>query len=748
MKTRLLLLSLLLLSAAGASSRTDYDSIVALPDGDFFQYTLQLKDSGNRSYLLSDRTAIGRVLACYDSLLTRRQALGLLTRRQADSLQLETLKLQGDWHYENSDLDARSYAEGERCFLQCLQLYGQHPSWCAVSEDSAVVRVDLAQLYYKWGRYADALTQMKAAYEQYAFQWHNDYLDSPDDYYDVLAGLAMCLARTGQYDEALQRIDEVTANYADTTDHHFAEARRQRAKILMLKSEATHDPALAAEAVASYQAYFYQQRAYATAHLLQMSPRQREEYWLRQRPFFADCYRLEQLAPGLLYDVALFAKCLLLQLTVNPDPASLRYSWQDVQRRLTADSRAVEFVQYERGGRQRMAALVLASTGEPQFVPMPTPDSVMAYSIFGSTMKERVFSADWQKAVAQQNMKDPMFEDAALRQLVWPADLRRALGKATKVYFAPDGFQQQLAIEYIYEDINPKAQLYRLTSTRRLLEARQALRTDSVLLLGGVDFDARQDRQAGDNDERAHDFMSRKGKFEALQSSKEEVESIFAARQAPGDSLLLGDGVTEAVLRGLCGHYPIVSISTHGYFVDSELKQGTDIKPCLSDETLSRSLLALAAYNTNVPDDAFDNSYLDGLFSAREMSQTDMRGVQLFVVCACQTGLGYVTSDGVFGIQRGLKSAGVEAMLVSLWSVSDDASSILMLSLHEHLRAGYGLVEAWCQARSVFTPQARKQAARRPDRHAMERLKSKERETGRNYNLPRYRNPFILIDAL
>jgi CHAT domain-containing protein len=64
----------------------------------------------------------------------------------------------------------------------------------------------------------------------------------------------------------------------------------------------------------------------------------------------------------------------------------------------------------------------------------------------------------------------------------------------------------------------------------------------------------------------------------------------------------------------------------------------------------------------------------------------NLRGVELVVLSACQTGLGKVASgEGVLGLQRGFHEAGARSLAVSLWSVSDAATSVLMEELYANL---------------------------------------------------------------
>ncbi|MCO7111772.1 CHAT domain-containing protein [Bacteroides uniformis] len=88
----------------------------------------------------------------------------------------------------------------------------------------------------------------------------------------------------------------------------------------------------------------------------------------------------------------------------------------------------------------------------------------------------------------------------------------------------------------------------------------------------------------------------------------------------------------------------------------------------------------------------------DGILTAKELAGLDLRGLDLVVLSACQTGLGEITGDGVFGLQRGFKKAGANTLLMSLWKVDDNATQLLMTQFYKNLLAGKSKFESLREA--------------------------------------------------
>ena len=104
----------------------------------------------------------------------------------------------------------------------------------------------------------------------------------------------------------------------------------------------------------------------------------------------------------------------------------------------------------------------------------------------------------------------------------------------------------------------------------------------------------------------------------------------------------------------------------------------------------------------------------------------DLRGLDLVVLSACQTGLGDISQgEGVFGLQRGFKKAGANSILMSLWEVNDEATQILMTQFYKNFVSG----------------QSKRQSLQSAQRYLREYSAGK-------YNKPKYWAAFILLDGI
>jgi CHAT domain-containing protein len=79
----------------------------------------------------------------------------------------------------------------------------------------------------------------------------------------------------------------------------------------------------------------------------------------------------------------------------------------------------------------------------------------------------------------------------------------------------------------------------------------------------------------------------------------------------------------------------------------------------------------------------------------------DLQQTDIVVLSACETGLGDISGDGVFGLQRAFKQAGVKTLIMSLWKVDDAATELMMKTFYDNLLSGKSKRESFALAQQV-----------------------------------------------
>src|SRR5438045_4355340 len=91
-------------------------------------------------------------------------------------------------------------------------------------------------------------------------------------------------------------------------------------------------------------------------------------------------------------------------------------------------------------------------------------------------------------------------------------------------------------------------------------------------------------------------------------------------------------------------------------------------------------------YRTN--DTSFINEE-DGIVTAQEISNLNFSNTKLLTLSACETAWGDINNnEGVYGLQRAFKIAGVKEMLITLWQIPDTETKELMNLFYQHIFEG------------------------------------------------------------
>ncbi|MEZ6033576.1 MAG: CHAT domain-containing tetratricopeptide repeat protein [Planctomycetaceae bacterium] len=187
--------------------------------------------------------------------------------------------------------------------------------------------------------------------------------------------------------------------------------------------------------------------------------------------------------------------------------------------------------------------------------------------------------------------------------------------------------------------------------------------------------------------------------FPQLKSSAAEAISIKPSIDGfTSDSakLFLADDCQEATFKGL--HRPrVLVVSTHGYVEKPGESKESQSATISYDNPLLRCGLAFAGANNRQL--AAEDGKEDGILTGLEIVGIDLRGTELVVLSACQTGLGDIQDgEGVAGLRHAFQLAGARAVISSLWEVEDGATARLINAFFENLAKGLSKSEALRQA--------------------------------------------------
>jgi CHAT domain-containing protein len=143
-----------------------------------------------------------------------------------------------------------------------------------------------------------------------------------------------------------------------------------------------------------------------------------------------------------------------------------------------------------------------------------------------------------------------------------------------------------------------------------------------------------------------------------------EVETIkreFNMKKQNAKVFLKDSASEYAIKQNFMNDFKIIHFATHG-FVNSE-------KPELSGILLAQDSLGGE----------------DGILYSGEIYHLKLNA-DLVVLSACETGLGRLKKgEGIIGLTRALLYAGTKNIIVSLWQVSDQSTSDLMISFYRNL---------------------------------------------------------------
>lgn len=376
----------------------------------------------------------------------------------------------------------------------------------------------------------------------------------------------------------------------------------------------------------------------------------------------------------------------------------------DVQRMLSDNEIAIEFIflpqiktPFEESELLYGALLLTKSDTFPKLIPL------CSEYVFEDLM-------DMDTSM-RQNEIDSLysFSNKTLYHMIWEK-LEPYIPVGSTVYYSPTGYISKINLTAISNGNKRLSEVYgfhEVSTTALIDDVKQGTGKDfhNAALYGDINYYEDVDLMA----EKAKTYtlytsgevlatrsLSR-GAWDLLPETKEEVGAIGEMLRDKGTNVfvLTQNDANEESFKALDTNAPeLIHIATHGFYFPPEENVTTSFFNGLhsythKDYSMLYSGLLFAGGNNAWTGKEIAEGVEDGILTADEISRLDLSGNKLIVLSACNTGLGDIDNvDGVFGLQRGLKRAGANTILMSLWKVPDEETKELMRIFYNELIKG------------------------------------------------------------
>jgi|GEM_PF-4664417 len=310
----------------------------------------------------------------------------------------------------------------------------------------------------------------------------------------------------------------------------------------------------------------------------------------------------------------------------------------------------------------------------------------------------------------------------------------------TTIYYSPDGILHRIAFHAIKtpsgETMGEKYTIKQISSSRSVFSKESEV-IGSLTLFGGIDYSISDEKESREGQSNLtenftlrniENAIKKRGghvntSWDYLPGTLSEVQSIYNNYSTKTKRIYTDTTATERAFKKLSGQSPnCLFISTHGFYVPYE-KQIIDtnrFSDRLTDDIsivdysnyqdpMQRSGLIFAGANTSWTGSRILPEDNDGIVTAAEVVNMDLTNTKMVVLSACQTALGDITNgEGVYGLQRAFKQAGVEYIVASLWPVPDKDTEELMIVFFKHLQKNKLPYLAMQQARADMKKQGKR----------------------------------------
>lgn len=431
--------------------------------------------------------------------------------------------------------------------------------------------------------------------------------------------------------------------------------------------------------------------------------RQLAKWYVRSNPNEEAITKLETSAAAL--------EKKLIQHTAGLGTALRQVSWEAVRAELAQHEVAIEYIDYvapdglAEAGRNYAALVLTKESKAPAFIPLGSEATLLKLLEFtGESRPDYVNDLYTQTGKGEE-----------LSRFLWKpiATYLEGLGEVTAAYVAPTGLLHQLNLSALPTEvettIGDEYQLKMLGSTRQLLKLekeddRENETLAKAFLMGGIDYGGTDLAMA--NDPKLRFQQNNEPVWHYLPWTEIEVVSVGDILQGAGYEVRVATGVEarEDSLKSV-QNPRLLHLATHGFYYpapDDDSNAASNLSFQKSKNPLIRSGLILANANASWSRTNMSAaSEEDGILTAYEVEQLALRGTELVVLSACDTGLGQLRNhEGVYGLQRAFRAAGAQQLIYTLWQIPDFQTQEFMLTFYQSwLEEGQSITKAFQLAR-------------------------------------------------
>ena len=386
-------------------------------------------------------------------------------------------------------------------------------------------------------------------------------------------------------------------------------------------------------------------------------------------------------------------------------------SWKDVKNAITKDEVAIEIISSagfycsKESPKLKLGALIVYNDSDaPQYIELCDNDLMQ-----DAILKSYAHNEMGINQLYTFNGKYTLFN------LLWK-NIEPFVKDKKKIYISPILSTQNINWGFIPcpdgKYLNDKYEIQHLSTTASLLN-REILQHKTVAIFGDMNYS--QERGCGTEPilrGLIEEYEENRGNFLNLNFTKEEIDSVRNILTESGFdiSMYSKDNANESSFRSLDGHSPsIIHISSHAYYLvgfDKFNDYFNRLTPLISrDENMIRSGILFNMANKALNSISLSDVTTDGVLTAEEISTMDLSNTDMVVISACESMIG-CSNEGLGGLPKAFKLAGVRSVLGSLWKVSDGVTSLLMNEFYQNLSKGLckneSLIRAQYKIRELY----------------------------------------------